>query len=102
MGRQLSDMLPQARQLFDEASTILGYNLLDVCVNGPVEKLNSTVISQPAIFVCSLAALQSLRASEPELAKDCVATAGLSLGEYTSLVLADALNFPDALRVVQR
>jgi [acyl-carrier-protein] S-malonyltransferase len=58
-------------------------------------------VSQPAIFVASLAALESLRASEPAAAAGCAATAGLSLGEYTALVFAGALNFADGLRVVQ-
>jgi [acyl-carrier-protein] S-malonyltransferase len=102
MGRQLADSVPAARRLFDEAAAILGYDLLDVCGNGPAERLNSTVVSQPAIFVCSLAALESLRASDPGAESSCVAAAGLSLGEYTALVFAGALDFPDGLRLVQR
>src|SRR5580765_819546 len=86
MAKSLCETLPAARQLFDQAATILGFDLLQICVNGPVEKLNSTVISQPAIFVASLAALESLRQSEPAAEASCVATAGLSLGEYTALV----------------
>lgn len=102
MGRQLCETLPPARRLFDEAAGILGYDLLEVCVNGAAEKLNSTIISQPAIFVCSLAALESLRSSEPQVVEECAATAGLSLGEYTALVFSGALDFADGLRVVQR
>jgi len=101
MGRQLAETLPEARRLFDDAASILGYDLLEVCVNGPAEKLNSTVVSQPAIFVCSLAALASLQAGEPQLLEQCAATAGLSLGEYTALVFAGALDFADGLRVVK-
>jgi [acyl-carrier-protein] S-malonyltransferase len=102
MGRQLSETLPAARGLFDEAAEILGYNLLDVCANGPVERLNSTVISQPALFVTSLAALESLKASNPAALEECQAAAGLSLGEYTALVFAGVLSFRDGLRVVKR
>ncbi len=102
MGVQLSATLPAARRLFEDAAQILGYNLLEICEKGPVERLNSTVVSQPAIFVASLAALESLRASQPEAEKDCVATAGLSLGEYTALVFAGALDFADGLRLVKR
>jgi [acyl-carrier-protein] S-malonyltransferase len=102
MGRQLYDALPPARQRFDQAADILGYNLLEVCVRGPAERLNSTVISQPAIYVTSLAALESLKASRPAVLDDCVAAAGLSLGEYTALTFAGALSFQDGLRVVQR
>jgi len=65
MGKQLYEALPEVRTLYDEAAEVLGYSLAEVCWNGPVERLNSTVISQPAIFVASLAALQSLRAREP-------------------------------------
>jgi [acyl-carrier-protein] S-malonyltransferase len=102
MGRQLYDSLPAARQLYDEAASILGYDLADVCSNGPAERLNSTVVSQPAIFVTSLAALEGLRAHNPAVATECEGTAGLSLGEYTALVFAGALTFHDGLRVVQR
>src|SRR3954453_18017903 len=93
MGQQLCATLPAAKRLFDEASEVLGYNLLDVCEKGPVERLNSTAVSQPAIFVASLAALERLRASDPSAEATCVATAGLSLGEYTALVFAGALSF---------
>lgn len=102
MGRQLLETLPEARGLFDQAREVLGYDLADLCLNGPAERLNSTVISQPAIFVCSLAALESLRKSDPQVEASCVATAGLSLGEYTALVFAGALSFRDGLRVVKR
>ncbi|HMF15953.1 MAG TPA: ACP S-malonyltransferase [Gemmataceae bacterium] len=102
MGRQLVESLPAARQLFDQASDILGYNLLDLCLNGPAERLNSTAVSQPAIFVASLAALESLRSTNPQAEAECVATAGLSLGEYTALVFSGAMSFADGLRLVQK
>jgi [acyl-carrier-protein] S-malonyltransferase len=102
MGRQLAETLPQARKLYDEAAEILGYDLAAACANGLAEKLNSTVVSQPAIFVTSLAALESLRVNEPSAIDQCSAAAGLSLGEYTALVFAGALSFRDGLRVVQR
>lgn len=102
MGKALCETVPAARALFEEASGILGYDLLEVCVNGPVEKLNSTVVSQPAIFVSSLAALEKLKQDEPGVVAECGATAGLSLGEYTALVFAGALSFADGVRVVQR
>jgi [acyl-carrier-protein] S-malonyltransferase len=102
MGRQLYDTVPAARQLFDEAADILGYSLIDICANGPAKRLNSTVVSQPALFVTSLAALESLRTNQPDVLAQCQATAGLSLGEYTALVFAGALSFAEGLRVVQR
>jgi [acyl-carrier-protein] S-malonyltransferase len=101
MGRAVCDSLPAARRLFDEAAEILGYDLLAVCVNGPIEKLNATDVSQPAIYVASLAALESLQASDPAAVKACAGTAGLSLGEYTALSFAGALSFADGLRIVQ-
>jgi [acyl-carrier-protein] S-malonyltransferase len=102
MGRQLCESLPAARRLFDEASEVLGYDLAAVCAQGPAERLNSTVVSQPAIFVSSLAALESLKATQPDVVASCTGAAGLSLGEYSALVFAGALSFRDALRVVQK
>jgi [acyl-carrier-protein] S-malonyltransferase len=102
MGRQLAETLPAARRLYEVAADVLGYDLAAVCWTGPADRLNSTILSQPALFVTSLAALESVRANDPAAVGDCRAAAGLSLGEYTALVFAGALDFPDALRVVQR
>lgn len=101
MAGQLCQSLPAAKALFDQASGVLGYDLLGVCANGPAERLNATDISQPAIFVASLAALEQLKATQPDAPNDVVATAGLSLGEYTALVFAGALSFDDGLEVVK-
>jgi [acyl-carrier-protein] S-malonyltransferase len=102
MGKELCAGLPAAKKLFDEAASILGYDLLGVCTSGPEDKLNSTVISQPAIYVASLAALESLRAKEPGVEAEVVAAAGLSLGEYTALAFAGVFSFADGLRLVQQ
>ena len=101
MGRALADRFPSVRRMYDEASAVLGYDLAAVCWNGPKERLDSTVVSQPALFVASLAALEALRHDEPDAANHCVAAAGLSLGEYTALAFAGALTFADGLRVVK-
>lgn len=101
MAAQLCATLPAAHRLFDEAAAILGYDLLEVCTNGPKEKLDSTIISQPAIYVSSLAALESLRAQSPDIEKDCIATAGLSLGEFTALTFAGVFSFAEGLKLVQ-
>jgi [acyl-carrier-protein] S-malonyltransferase len=101
MGRRLVESSSDARKLFEQADSVLGYDLLKICLEGPAEKLDSTVHSQPALFVTSLAALQWLRANQPEIVNSCQATAGLSLGEYTALVFADVMSFEDALAVVQ-
>jgi [acyl-carrier-protein] S-malonyltransferase len=101
MGAQLAASLPAAQSMFDQAAEILGYDLLELCAHGPEEKLNSTVYSQPALFVCSLAALEKLKQDSPEVVADCAVTAGLSLGEYTALVFAGAIDFAGGLRLVQ-
>ena len=102
MGRAIAEKFPAARSLYDQAAEILGYDLAQVCFGGPAAKLDTTVVSQPAIYVTSLAALEMLRAENPAAAESCAITAGLSLGEYTALVFAGALSFADALRVVKR
>lgn len=83
---------------YERASRILGYDLLRVCTLGPEDQLNRTDVSQPAILVTSLAALDlyQSRVSVPPSA-----AAGLSLGEYTALVAAHAILFDDAVRLVQ-
>ena len=102
MGSALYDSSPAAHRLYEEAAQLLGYDLAELCFRGPEAKLYATAISQPALFVTSLAALESLRSNDPNAFAQCSATAGLSLGEYTALVFAGALNFPDGLHVVQR
>ena len=101
MGRQAAETLPAARQLFDRAQAVLGYDLAKLCFEGPAEDLDSTIYSQPALFVTSLAALELLRSQSPDAALACEATAGLSLGEYTALVLAGVFEFEAALELVQ-
>ena len=101
MGRNLIENHPSTKKKFIAAAEILGYDLLDLCLNGPVERLNATEYSQPAIFVASLAALEALKITEPAIVEGCKTTAGLSLGEYTSLVFAGAMSFEDGLKVVQ-
>ena len=91
-----------AKALFDRASEILGYDLAKLCFEGPKEQLDSTVYSQPALFVSSLAALEMLQEMKPDLVASATHTAGLSLGEYTALVFADAMSFEDGLQVVQQ
>lgn len=102
MGRALVDAWPEARSFFERASAVLGYDLAEVCWNGPAERLDSTVVSQPAIFVASLAALEWLRQTTPDVVDGFAAAAGLSLGEYTALVFAGVMDFEAGLRVVQQ
>jgi len=94
--------VPAAKALFDEASEILGYDLLEICTVGPKEKLDTTVVSQPAIFVASMAAVEKLRQEQGQEAVDAATCAmGLSLGEYSALCFADAISFADGVKVTQ-
>ncbi|KAF3625604.1 hypothetical protein FXO37_30768 [Capsicum annuum] len=95
--------VPAAAELYKRANEIMGFDLLDICINGPKEKLDSTVLSQPAIYVTSLAAVEMLRAREGgQLIIDSVdVTCGLSLGEYTALAFAGAFSFEDGLKLVK-
>jgi [acyl-carrier-protein] S-malonyltransferase len=102
MGKDLCTQFPKARALFDRARDVLGYDLLSLCAFGPVDKLTATDVSQPAIYVASLAALEKLKEDKPEVPGLCACTAGLSLGEYTALTFAGALSFDDGLRLVQK
>jgi [acyl-carrier-protein] S-malonyltransferase len=102
MGRRLYETVPGARQLYDRAGEILGYDLAKLCFQGPAEQLDSTICSQPALFVTSLAALESLRSESPEVVLACEAAAGLSLGEYTAMTFAGVLDFETGLTLVQK
>jgi len=101
MGREACDKLAAVRELFDRAKAILRYDLAQLCFDGPADRLDSTVHSQPALFVCGLAGLELLKAESPELVDSVAATAGLSLGEYTALVFAGAIDFETGLSVVK-
>ena len=102
MGQKMAESHPSARALFDRANEVLGYDLAKLCFEGPTEQLDSTVISQPALFVTSLVALEALRQESPDVVLSCEATAGLSLGEYTALTFAGVLEFEDGVRLVQQ
>nr|GMD73256.1 malonyl-CoA:ACP transacylase [Ipomoea batatas] len=102
MGTE-SQKVPAAAELYKRANEILGFDLLDICINGPKEKLDSTVISQPAIYVTSLAAVEILRAREggQQIIDSVDVTCGLSLGEYTALAFAGSFSFEDGLKLVK-
>ncbi len=89
--------------LFKQASEVLGYDLFELCTSGPAEQLNTTAVSQPALLVTSLAMLEVLRLQDGSpLAHggNESFTAGLSLGEYSALVHAGALDVQSAVRIV--
>ena len=99
------DGYPPAARLFDRAADLLGYDLAEVCRTGPATTLDTTAVSQPAILVTSLALLEVLRARHADSpggspVDAAVVAAGLSLGEYTALVFAGAIDFDDAVRLV--
>lgn len=98
MGRDLADNFPAARAAFDEADQSLGFSLSHLCFNGPEEDLQLTANTQPAILAASVAAFRAL--AEKGFKPDFVA--GHSLGEYSALVAAGALNLSDAARLVRR
>lgn len=102
MCSEVVSEVPAAKALFDEASEILGYDLLEVCTEGPKEKLDSTVVSQPAIFVASMAAVEKLKQdSGAEAAEEATCAMGLSLGEYSALCFAGALSFADGVKITK-
>ena len=98
MGKDLADRFPAARQIFEEADEALGFSLSELCFNGPAEQLQLTENTQPAILTVSIAAL---RAAQSEGFPRAEFVAGHSLGEYSALVAAGALNLGDALRTVR-
>jgi len=93
--------IPEVKEMLSKAQTILGYDLLDLCLNGPEEKLGQTQFCQPAMFVGGLAGVAKLRSSNPEKVARAQCVAGLSLGEYTALCAAGVLSFEDGLRLVK-
>jgi [acyl-carrier-protein] S-malonyltransferase len=98
MGKELADNFPVARETFTQADDALGFPLSRLCFDGPEDELRLTANTQPAILTASIAALRVYRqeiGGEPEIA------AGHSLGEYSALVAAGAIDFADAVRAVR-
>lgn len=86
---------PPSRRLYEEANEILGYNLLDICLNGPKSKIDQTIYCQPSIFVSSMAAIEKLKAEQTNIIDKITDAAGFSIGEYCALVLGDVMSFAD-------
>lgn len=99
MGKAWFEKYPTAAATFAKADEVLGIKLTDVCFAGPVEQLNRTDIAQAAIYVTSIACIRVL--SEQGKVGNVVATAGLSLGEFTALHLAGAFDFETGLKLVR-
>ena len=100
MGKDFYDSSPAAREVFDRANEILGLDLASICFNGPDERLNQTDISQPAIYVTSVACYRGAVAAEVIDPGARTEYAGLSLGEYTALHLAGVFDFEEGLKLV--
>lgn len=99
MGKELAQADGAAMQVFSEADDILGTSLSQLCWEGPAEALNDTAVTQPALLTHSVAVLRALQARQPSFRPAIVA--GHSLGEFSALVAAGALDFPTALRLVR-
>lgn len=99
MGKDFAEKSPEARAIFDQANQVLGFDLAKLCFEGPAERLNQTDISQPAIYVTSIACYAAAKAAGKIPTGD-VAYAGLSLGEYTALHFAGVFDFATGLKLV--
>ena len=94
MGKALYESNPVAKELFDRANTILGFDISEVMFNGTDEALKQTNVTQPAVFLHSVIAYKTLEHGTPDM------VAGHSLGEFSALVANGVLEFEDALKLV--
>ncbi len=94
MGKSLYESHDAAKELIEQANDILGFRISDIMFNGSEEDLKQTNITQPAVFIHSIAAFSTLEDARPEM------VAGHSLGEFSSLVANKTLDFADALKLV--
>ncbi len=103
MGKAIYEASQAARRIFQQADEVLGFALSRLCFEGPAEELNDTINAQPAILTVSVAYLAALKEWFQELGHSITPAfvAGHSLGEYSALVAAGVLDFPDALRLVR-
>ncbi len=102
MGADIAGSFDEAADVFRRADEIVGYDLSRICFEGPAEKLNTTAISQPAIFATSAAMLKVLQKNDASSQIKADVTAGLSMGEYTALYAAGVIKFEDGLRLVAK
>lgn len=100
MGKDYYDASARAREVFDTANEVVSFDLKSLCFEGPEDRLNQTDISQPAIYVTSVACFQAAVEAGKIDPQQVYAYAGLSLGEYTALHLAGAFSFVDGLKLV--
>lgn len=94
MGKSLYESSTVAKELMDQANDILGFDILSIMFEGSADDLKATNVTQPAIFIHSIAAFKSSEMPKPDM------VAGHSLGEFSALVANEALSFADALKLV--
>ncbi|MGE5457088.1 MAG: ACP S-malonyltransferase [Methanococcaceae archaeon] len=99
MGANYLKEFPYIKEIFLEAGEVLNFDILDLCLNGPEEKLNLTANAQPSILTLGYCAFQI---SQKETDIKPLVLAGHSLGEITALSCSGAISFPDALRIVRK
>src|SRR5574337_60302 len=100
MGKDYYTHFKEAREIFNQANEVLGFDIAALCFHGKQEELNKTSVCQPAILVISLVILEVLKRNSSIQIDTCLATAGLSLGEYTAHVAAGSMALTDAVRLV--
>lgn len=98
MGKELYEVFPKAKEVFDEANKILNKDISNLCFNGPIEELTSTENNQVAIVTVSIALLEVMKSYgvSPK------AVAGLSLGEYSALIASGVMDFKTGIEVVKQ
>jgi len=96
MGKELYDSNPLAKQLFDKANEVLGFNISQIMFEGTAEELKETKVTQPAVFLHSVILAKTAADFKPDM------VAGHSLGEFSALVAANALSFEDGLSLVYK
>jgi len=100
MGAKLLEV-PAVKQLYNDASQILNYDLLKLCLEGPKSTLDQTEYCQAATVVTSLAAVELLYNENPKAIENCTAVAGFSVGEITALIFTGALSFSEGINLVK-
>ena len=96
MGKDLYDSNPKSKDLFEQANSILGFRITDIMFSGTMEALTQTKVTQPAVFIHSVAVALAASDFKPDM------VAGHSLGEFSSLVANKTLSFEDALKLVSK
>jgi len=99
MGKELAEAIPECKALFTQANEILGYNLEQICFEGPQEELNKSNHAQLGIFVASAVAFKALQLKQPNFTYDLLA--GHSLGEWTALYAAGVVSFEETLQILR-